>query len=546
MEFYKSRIEQLCAQFYMQYLSDSPPDKILYTANTYLPRMRSQLPPPQGEQEAAVLANRDATKKQLFMAQISDFVAHYQYWDIYLLFIGEAPEYLRNSFQEVRANFIETTTEEMLAQVQRSLVQGDRAWMMSAALGNLFEKNVSRYISRLTTIRDKVKCYWDLKKWSAQGHKLFRFNVVVQEGNCSTCFGHYNKTYTREQILSQELLPPLHPNCKCSLEPADEGTPLPEEKPNTFQYNITHWDNEIKQLWDSFNQVQDERKSNIHDFWSWLDYWSAGKMTRLKELKAKADSSYYIMDKIDLYTLGLIDDWARMIIGTFWPEKPGSVEHTIDSIGTAAMAIGAAKGLQSFATGGSAAGGTSGAARLLDEGLDATDDVIRKEVLYALDDVGDEIQRGAINAVDDVGDAARREIIEIPLGDQSITGSGIADDVAKGGSGATNKGAKGLIGHDFEKYLDDMLGGEGSRQVGGRDFDGVKGNRWWEAKSGRYWELLESDPKKLSKFKSDMGDRLNIAKQNGATYELFSNTPIPQAIKDWLIKKGIPFTEILD
>lgn len=256
---------------------------------------------------------------------------------------------------------------------------------------------------------------------------------MVQEGNCSTCFGHYKKTYTREQILSQELLPPLHPNCKCSLEPADEGTSLPEEKPNTFQYNITHWDDEIKQLWDSFNQVQDDRKSNIHDFWSWLDYWSAGKVTRLKELKAKADSSYYIMDKIDLYTLGLIDDWARMIVGTFWPEKPGSVEHAIDSISTAAMAISSAKGLQSFATGGSAAGGTSGAARLLGEGFDATDDVIRKEVLYALDDVGDEIQRGAINAVDDVGDAARREIIEIPLEDKPITGSGIVDDVVKGG-----------------------------------------------------------------------------------------------------------------
>ncbi|WP_277406227.1 hypothetical protein [Lacrimispora xylanisolvens] len=103
-----------------------------------------------------------------------------------------------------------------------------------------------------------------------------------------------------------------------------------------------------------------------------------------------------------------------------------------------------------------------------------------------------------------------------------------------------------MVGKDFEYYLNKELGGEGSRQVGGRDFDGVKGNRWWEAKSGQYWEMLESDSKKILKFKSDMGDRLNIAKQNGATYELFSNTPIPQSIKDWLTKKGIPFTEILD
>lgn len=43
-----------------------------------------------------------------------------------------------------------------------------------------------------------------------------------------------------------------------------------------------------------------------------------------------------------------------------------------------------------------------------------------------------------------------------------------------------------------------------------------------------------------------MGDRLRIATENGATYELFSNTPIPASIKRWLDKKGIAYTELLD
>ena len=106
--------------------------------------------------------------------------------------------------------------------------------------------------------------------------------------------------------------------------------------------------------------------------------------------------------------------------------------------------------------------------------------------------------------------------------------------------------AKGLIGHDFEDYLSKTIGGEGSFSVGGRDFDGGIGNRWWEAKSGNYWSMLEENPNKLAKFKSDMGDRLRIATENGATYEIFSNTPIPESIKQWLTKKGIAFTELLD
>ncbi len=107
-------------------------------------------------------------------------------------------------------------------------------------------------------------------------------------------------------------------------------------------------------------------------------------------------------------------------------------------------------------------------------------------------------------------------------------------------------GAKGLIGHDYEDFLTENIGGNGSFSMGGRDFDGGLSNRWWEAKSGQYWDMLEDDPKMLEKFKSDMGDRLRIAKENDATYELFSNTPISDKVKEWLSKKGIEFTETLD
>ena len=106
--------------------------------------------------------------------------------------------------------------------------------------------------------------------------------------------------------------------------------------------------------------------------------------------------------------------------------------------------------------------------------------------------------------------------------------------------------AQGLLGHDFEEYLTQVIGGEGSFSAGGRDFDGGLDNRWWEAKSGGFWDMLSDNPRMLDKFKSDMGDRLKIANENGASYELFSFTPIPESIKNWLTRKGIPFTEFLE
>jgi len=52
--------------------------------------------------------------------------------------------------------------------------------------------------------------------------------------------------------------------------------------------------------------------------------------------------------------------------------------------------------------------------------------------------------------------------------------------------------------------------------------------------------------KTLSKFYSSMGDGKQIAQSHGATYELFSNTPIPSTLKAWMDKKGIKYTELLD
>jgi len=105
-------------------------------------------------------------------------------------------------------------------------------------------------------------------------------------------------------------------------------------------------------------------------------------------------------------------------------------------------------------------------------------------------------------------------------------------------------------GKEFEDLLVKKLGGDGSFKVtskiaGTREFDGRIGNIWYEAKSGQYWDLLKADQRALAKFRERMGTGLTIAREHGAQYRLYSNTPIPQEIKIWLQKKGIPFFEFL-
>lgn len=98
-----------------------------------------------------------------------------------------------------------------------------------------------------------------------------------------------------------------------------------------------------------------------------------------------------------------------------------------------------------------------------------------------------------------------------------------------------------MIGKDFEDWLQKTYGGQGSFKKGGREFDGaITPTRWYEAKSGNYWNMIMSNPQKMSYFKSSMG-KGKKAEENGATYEIHSNTPIPKSIKSWLDEKGIKY-----
>ncbi|MBJ7428015.1 MAG: hypothetical protein JHD28_03530, partial [Bacteroidia bacterium] len=94
------------------------------------------------------------------------------------------------------------------------------------------------------------------------------------------------------------------------------------------------------------------------------------------------------------------------------------------------------------------------------------------------------------------------------------------------------KGVSALKGTQYEEYLAKTLKcGRKGFLKGGRDFDGKYLNKagkvsWFEAKSGNFWRDQTSTEAGFAKFRSDMGDRLRIAKENGVEYELFSNSPI--------------------
>ncbi|MFE5162646.1 PrsW family intramembrane metalloprotease [Streptomyces sp. NPDC056697] len=151
---------------------------------------------------------------------------------------------------------------------------------------------------------------------------------------------------------------------------------------------------------------------------------------------------------------------------------------------------------------------------------------------------------GGIITVPAVIHAAAFGTLGIVLMSAGAAGSGGGPESQASGSSAESSG-QGRVrrGKEYEDHLQEKLGGRGSFREGGREFDGAHlGDDgvevWYEAKSGRYWDLANENPKVMEKFKSNLGDARRIAEESGRRFSLISEKPIPENIVKWLNKKN--------
>ncbi|GHE15303.1 hypothetical protein GCM10010339_89510 [Streptomyces alanosinicus] len=139
------------------------------------------------------------------------------------------------------------------------------------------------------------------------------------------------------------------------------------------------------------------------------------------------------------------------------------------------------------------------------------------------------------------------------------TGQG-ASSSAESPQSEPNTKSRGRIaqesGDSYEDFLMEKLdGAPGSDgrpgfKTGGRQFDGkyidpqTGSETWYEAKSGRYWDRVNSNEKDMLRFKSKLGDARRIARENGVQFGLISENEIPDNIVSFLNQKGIPWRVI--
>ena len=197
--------------------------------------------------------------------------------------------------------------------------------------------------------------YYLLHCFVEAGYREFQYVVEHKDGLCETCLSLSEKTFTLEELVEQELLPPLHPNCRCAVVPVYEIGMVESRTSGGFGTETTNWydgllqiPTEAKALLNGIASAQQERigRGTLGGFLDWLTMGTiSGFYNGLKTRASAVAESPSLYNIANWLTLGTADT----VKGAVAPEKPLSLEHWLNALGTVSIAAGAYELAQKYA-----------------------------------------------------------------------------------------------------------------------------------------------------------------------------------------------------
>ena len=414
-----SRISGACAWFYARYLMEDSEDQMLFRANRLLIPRKYPTVEPQGPHEAEILESKQySRKKALLAAQLYDIAE--EYGGRFRMEGTEAPETVTEGLSNCIDFFIKNTAQELSRKIQQGFVKGSPMDQLTSALTQCFKEKAEKFHARVKDYYTQAAWYGVLQSYD-KGQR-FVFQVDKQDGTCERCSARAGVVYTAEEIIGNDLLPPLHPNCRCTIltyeqargvEP-EGGLGQAEGQMKTGAGNVT-----LDNVLDPLVRLPEDAADMVHAYQltqlerlqngDYLDWATAGIVSGVWDgLETRAQT---MIDNPTFYnignwlTLGLFDT----IKGALFPEEPLSLQHWMDSAGLAATVYGAYKapemvssyykGKRAFESGG-VKGGAAG----------------------VLDDVDDAVKQG-VKSIDDLDVHANQSSYSVPQGGGGVTSS---------------------------------------------------------------------------------------------------------------------------
>lgn len=265
------------------------------------------------------------------------------------------PADLRKKLNAELEQFNSQTTQTMVDKSASCVRRNASADEMAEELLAVFNKAAKKLSGDIDGAYMQASWYYLLHCFVEAGYREFQYVVEHKDGLCETCLSLSEKTFTLEELVEQELLPPLHPNCRCAVVPVYEIGMVESRTSGGFGTETTNWydgllqiPTEAKALLNGIASAQQERigRGTLGGFLDWL---TMGTISGFYDgLKTRASA---VFENPSLYN---ITNWltlgtADTVKGAVAPEKPLSLEHWLNALGTVSIAAGAYELAQKYA-----------------------------------------------------------------------------------------------------------------------------------------------------------------------------------------------------
>ena len=347
------RIREQVAWFYLRHMNIDEDAKPYTVFNGLLTRKECEtLPAPQGEKEKAVRQEL-CTRSALLEAQLYDTINAYT--KLFIMNDASLPDDLRKKLNAELEQFNAQTTQMLIDKSADCVRRNASADQMAEELLVVFDKAAKKLSGDIDGAYMQASWYYLLHRFVEAGYREFRYVVEHKDGLCETCLSLSEKTFTLEELVEQELLPPLHPNCRCAVVPVYEIGMVESRTSGGFSAGTTNWydgllqiPTEAKALLNGIASAQQERidRGTLGGFLDWLTMGTiSGFYNGLKTRASAVAESPSLYNIVNWLTLGTADT----VKGAFAPEKPLSLEHWLDSLGVVSIAFGAYELAQKYA-----------------------------------------------------------------------------------------------------------------------------------------------------------------------------------------------------
>ena len=347
------RIREQVAWFYLRHMNIDEDAKPYTVFNGLLTRKECEtLPAPQGEKEKAVRQEL-CTRSALLEAQLYDTINAYT--KLFIMNDSGIPADLRKKLNAELEQFNSQTTQTMVDKSASCVRRNASADEMAEELLAVFNKAAKKLSGDIDGAYMQASWYYLLHCFVEAGYREFQYVVEHKDGLCETCLSLSEKTFTLEELVEQELLPPLHPNCRCAVVPVYEIGMVESRTSGGFGTETTNWydgllqiPTEAKALLNGIASAQQERigRGTLGGFLDWLTMGTiSGFYDGLKTRTGAVFENPSLYNIANWLTLGTADT----VKGAVAPEKPLSLEHWLNALGTVSIAAGAYELAQKYA-----------------------------------------------------------------------------------------------------------------------------------------------------------------------------------------------------